>query len=310
MYLSSAVPRLVCIFALAALLVPVAPAQDTPTILQIDVENYVGYLGDTNDPARVARSQTAVTPTAPLNFFSNIILADVTAVNDAPAKGVLVIRTQTLLLSPTPNAGGAIADVTRAAIGELAFELQDGEGSPVGNLYAMGLSGGPAAPGSPAGATSGAVAIVGGAGAFVGARGTLNSVEVANVRSTSQAEDPSKRRANGGGRARFLLQVFPMNRPEVQTGADGPDIFHADGARVGAGRPARRGEVLVVHAKAVAKGLVDVVVGDMSVRAMEPSAPSSQIRFRVPDAVAGGRVPLRVSAGWVKGDAVTIPVEP
>ena len=69
-----------------------AAAQGVPSILQVDVENYVAYTGDTTDPARVARSSAPVPAAAPMNFFTNVILADVTKVNGAPAKGVLVIR--------------------------------------------------------------------------------------------------------------------------------------------------------------------------------------------------------------------------
>jgi len=182
-------------------------AQQFPSLLQVEVENYLTYAGDTADTARLARSATPVTATAPLNFGANIILADVTKVNGAAAKGALVIRAHTLGMSPTPNPGGAIADVTRPAVAEVSWEFLKPDGSPIGNLYLTGFSGGPPPPGSPATATGGALAIVGGTGAFLGARGTMNNIEVVPVRFASQAEDPSRRRANGGGRATFILQA-------------------------------------------------------------------------------------------------------
>jgi len=42
------------------LLAAVASAQEVPSILQVEVENYVSYVGDTTDPSRVARSAGVV----------------------------------------------------------------------------------------------------------------------------------------------------------------------------------------------------------------------------------------------------------
>jgi len=219
------------------LLAAVASAQEVPSILQVEVENYVSYVGDTTDPSRVARSAGMVTPNAPLNFWTNLIVADVTKINGAPAKGTLVIRSQTIQLSPTASPGGAIADITRPAMAEVSWEFLKADGSSIGNIYAMGFSGGTPPPGSPQGAAGGATAIAGGTGSFVGARGTMNNIEILSPRTTSQAEDPSLRRANGGGSARFVFQVFPMFRPEVVVGPDGPEIFHIDETRVTADSP-------------------------------------------------------------------------
>src|SRR5437870_4228874 len=73
-------------------------AENAPTVLNVDVNNYVVYPG----PVRLDSLR---------NFFYNIIIADVTAINDVPAKGVLVLRTHSMQLTPTPDPGMAIADV-------------------------------------------------------------------------------------------------------------------------------------------------------------------------------------------------------
>jgi hypothetical protein len=158
-----------CAFALCAGFVARATAQDVPTILQVDLENYVVYPG----PARLDSLR---------NFFTNIILADITAINGGPAKGVMVLRTQSLQMSPTPNPGMSVADVEEQAYAQFSWEFLTADGSPVGSIFGMGLAGGDPAPGSPAEATGGNVAIVGGTGAFAGARGTINDVDSSGVR--------------------------------------------------------------------------------------------------------------------------------
>jgi hypothetical protein len=80
----------------------------------------------------------------------------------------------------------------------------------------------------------------------IGAKGTYNQTAVTNPpgqRPASVAEDPARRRINGGGgRNRLLLQVFPMFRPEVLTDSNGPVFFHCDFNRVTAATPVRAGE--------------------------------------------------------------------
>ena len=84
---------------------------------------------------------------------------------------------------------------------------------------------------------------MGGTGAFVGARGTVNGTSGLAIRTTSQAEDPSMRRINGGGRGTYVIQLIPMFRPEILVGVNGPVVFHNDDYKpVTADRPARPGE--------------------------------------------------------------------
>jgi hypothetical protein len=72
---------------------PIASAQDvTPTILQIDVENMVRYVGDTPDPSKFATNPGITPAVVPRNFGDYIGLADIVAVNGLPAKGTYASR--------------------------------------------------------------------------------------------------------------------------------------------------------------------------------------------------------------------------
>ena len=206
------------------------------------------------------------------------------------------------------------------------------DGSPIGSVFSLGLSGGVAPPRSPVGAGGGNNAITGGAGAFTGAKGTLNNVS-ATYRKTSQTKDPSMRRINGGGKGRFVFQIWPMFWPEIVVTPTGPVVFHADFSPVTADRPARPGETLIVYAKglgptrpgvnpgdpfpkeplAVVTSPVEVLVAGKAAPAINQiGAPGTtdtyRIGFRVPDGTAAGMVPIQISSAWVKGAAVQIPV--
>jgi uncharacterized protein (TIGR03437 family) len=324
-----------CVASLCALILAAgAAAQEVPTILEVDVENYVIYMYDVTDLSKLARSAGPLKSAFPgANFSTNVIIADVTAINGSPAKGVMVMENQNLNLTPTPTPGQAISDVTRSSSVSFRWEFLKPDGSQIGSVYVLGLSGGSPAPGSAVGAISGSGAIVGGAGAFIGAKGTSNSLQISNARSASQAEDPSMRRTHGGGKGRFKLQIWPMFRPEVVVTPTGPAVFHLDGSLVTSDRPAQRGETLVVCAKglgptspgvnpgdpfpseplAVVTSPVEVLVdGKASPAINQVGFPGTtdtyRVDFRVPNTIAAGMVPIQVSAAWVKGTAVRIPV--
>jgi uncharacterized protein (TIGR03437 family) len=153
------------------------------------------------------------------------------------------------------------------------------------------------------------------------------------IRTTSQAEDPSMRRVNGGGRGTYLIQLFPMFRPEVVIGATGPVIIHSDYTLVTSDKPARPGEVLILYAKglgpttpsvnpgdlyqdspfAVVNSPVDVLVNGKAARAINAiGLPGTNdiyhVAFRVPDDTISGPASVQISAAWVKGSAVGIPI--
>jgi uncharacterized protein (TIGR03437 family) len=271
----------------------------------------------------------------PANFGINIGIADVTAINGSPAKGVMVMQNQGINPTPAPTPGRAISDVTRGTCVFFRWEFLKPDGSQIGSVFAWGLSGGTAPPGSPLGSGGGNDAITGGTGAFIGVKGTLNvaSSVQASYRNASSAEDPSMRRTHGGGKGRFLLQIWPMFRPEIVVTPTGPMVFHLDGSPVTSDKPARPGETLIVFAKglgptspgvnfgdpfpkeplAVVTSPVEVLVdGKASPAINQVGFPGTtdtyRVDFRVPDTIAAGTVPIQVSAAWVKGTGVRIPV--
>ena len=318
-----------CLLILAA----GAAAQELPTILQVDVENWVGYASDVTDSSKVAKTPGTLTNTPQANFGEWVQLADVIAINGSPARGAMILRTFGVQLTPNPQPGQAIADVSRTSAAEFRWEFLKPDGTQIGSIYVMALSGGSPSPGSPQGAATGSGAIVGGTGAFVGARGTMNSARSA-LRATSQAEDPSMRRINGGGTGRFLFQIFPLARPEVVVTADGLSVFHADFSLVTAERFAKPGETLTLYAKglgptsptlnpgdpfpneplAVATSPIEVLVDGRATPAINQvgvpgTTDTYRIDFLVPDTTATGMIPIQLSAAWFKGGAVRIPVQ-
>ena len=102
----------VCILC-ALVLVAGAAAQEVPAVLQVDIQNYTSYVYDVTDQSKLARSSGPVAPVSPANFYTTVGIADVTAVNGSPVKGVLIIHSQTARVSPTPTGGMGIADVAR-----------------------------------------------------------------------------------------------------------------------------------------------------------------------------------------------------
>ena len=325
---------------ISASLLPPMAAQELPVILEVQTENQVIYVDDNPGPAQVARNQGPVpvnVATTPVNHFTNVTVGDIVAVNGDPVRGVVTGRGYGLGFNPAPAAGQAIADVIRAGFWQVAFEFLTPDGGQIGSIFIMGFQAGAPAPGSPPGSTIGNLAIVGGTGAFIGAKGTFNQAAVTNPpgqRPASVAEDPSRRRINGGGgRNRVLLQVFPMFRPEVLLGSNGPVVFHSDFSPVTAASPARAGENLIVYARglgpttpsvnpgdpfpseplAIATSPVEVLVNGRSAPAINQiglpgTTDTYRVDFRVPDDTAAGTANIKLSAAWVTGAAAPIPV--
>lgn len=63
-------------------------------------------------------------------------------------------------------------------------------------------------------ATITAEAVVGGTGAYLGARGMLANPSIIH-RIASMAEDPANRRTNGGGRGHYIVYLIPLSRPKI-----------------------------------------------------------------------------------------------
>ena len=130
----------------------VALGQGPPTILTIDVENFVAYQADTSDVTKWG-TVPDVTPTlltTSNDFFVETLLADIVAVNGQPAKGLYAARGQTVKTNPSPAPGSAIADVTHLSMRQMIFDILKPDGTKIGAIIALGMSNGAPPPGSPA----------------------------------------------------------------------------------------------------------------------------------------------------------------
>src|SRR6266481_524669 len=203
----------------------VAPA----TVLEVQAENFVSYIGDVSDVLKFATESgmTTVSAIGPRNLGTSLAIADIVAVNGRPSKGTVIINARTINLSAAPTPGQAISDTGRGGSSNYALEIQQADGAPVGNIYASGFSGGAAPPGAPLAVAGSNNAVVGGTGAFVGVRGQLGGGQGTSIRLASITEDPTNRRTNGGGRLAVVVTLIPMSRPEIGATASGPAIFHA-----------------------------------------------------------------------------------
>lgn len=314
----------------------VALGQSPPaTILTIDLVNFVEYRQDVSDPAKFATDPNLTTATTPRNFFVATMFADIVAVNGQPAKGLYVGRPRAILATPTPGPGQAIADTTHNSLRDLFFEIQKSDGTPIGSIAAIGLSGGASPPGAPLAQQGSNWAIIGGTGAFLGARGQAGSGTGNSPRAASISEDPTYRRSNGGGKAQFILQVIPMAVPQIAVTPNGPAVAHSnDFSLVTSSKPAAAGELLSLFATglgpvnpgvdpgrpypssplAAVNSPVEVTVNGKAAEVLAavgyPGAVDGyQVNFRMPSDAAKGVATIQVSAAWIAGTPVNIAVQ-
>ncbi len=310
----------------------------TPTILQIDVENMVRYVADTPDSSKFA-TNPGVTPAAvPRNFGEYLALADIVAVNGAAARGTYASRGLSMTMSPSAAAGVAIADVTRNSAVDVRFEILSADGTtPIGTILGLEFGMGPPPPGSPVAVTQGNNTIVGGTGAFLGARGSYGqsvSAQTVPVRMASITEDPANRRRNGGGRTRFVLQLIPMSQPEIMTMAGAALVAHATNEIVTASNPAVSGEKLYAYVRglggtnpavdpgqpfppspvASVNSPVQVSVNGSAAAVLAavgvPGAVDTyQVQFQLPSGTRSGTALIQVTAGWIAGPAASISIQ-
>ena len=263
---------------------------------------------------------------------------DIVSVNGAQARGTYVTRGVAACLSRTPTAGlNAIADFSANSVRDETYYILESDGAtPIGAIMVNGLSGSvsPRPPGPPVGGQN--YTIVGGTGAFLGARGQKgNSGAAIGERLASITEDPANRRQNGGGHGFFTFYVIPMSWPTVVTTAGGPAIVHSsDFSMVSASKPAAAGEILSLFATglgptrasltpgqpfpssplAVVNSPLDVTVSGKSAEVLGavgyPGAVDGyQVNFRMPPGTPKGTASIQVSAAWIPGPPVSIQVQ-
>ncbi|MBV8847551.1 MAG: hypothetical protein JO307_32470 [Bryobacterales bacterium] len=332
--------NVVMVVILLAAACNLVPAQQLPaTTLTIDLGNMVEYQEDIYDPVKFARSPN-VTPSLGIgagvaNFAVATLLGDIVAVNGQPAKGLYAGRSRTIGTRTNPTPGQAIADVTRAAIREHIFEILQSDGTPVGSIMLMGLSGGNSPPPGQPSTENANWAIVGGTGAFLGARGQAEAIVGIGLggRAASMGEDPANRRINGGSMGQCVLHIIPMTAPQIVTTANGPAITHSDFSLVNGAKPAAAGEVLSLFAtglgpvRGIATGQtfpsnppapvnspIQVIVNGSPAEVLAAvgypgSVDGYQVNFRVPSGTAKGLATIQVSAAWITGTPVSIVVQ-
>jgi len=305
-----------------------------PAILYVDVENMVQYCGNISDYSQLAATPSQMSCTL-RTFGDVIILADIVAVNGRPARGSLQVKAQSTNLRTAPTAGQAIADTVRNGPFFEALEILQPDGTPIGTFMAVGAISGNPTPGAPSDMIAGNTAIVGGTGAYLGARGQRGaSATPVAPRNTSMGEDPANRRIYGGGKQTIEYYLIPMSRPNIISTPTGPAVVHSnDYSPVTAMNPAKAGEILSLFAtdlRPVNPGVdpgkpfpatplarvnspVDVTVNGTSAEVIGAvgypgSTNGYQVNFRVPSG-AHGTAQLQVSAAWIPGSTVPIVIQ-
>jgi hypothetical protein len=257
--------------------------------------------------------------------------------NGQTVKGTWTIRGMQLNMSPTAPPGQAIADTTRNNQVDAVFEIMQADGTPIGTIFAMGVSSGNPPPGAPLIANNTNFAIVGGTGIFLGARGQQSLVELIKTEhQASITEDPSLRRVLGGGAGirRLVLHIIPMTWPEIVSTLNGPAIVHAnDFSLVTQSNPAKAGETLSLFANglgptrpgvepgaafpsiplAVVNSPVEVLVNGTPGRVLYTggypgTSNGYQVNFTLPPNVQPGVTSIQLRVAWIAGPQVTIPI--
>src|SRR5205823_5458933 len=151
----------------------------------------------------------------------------------------------------------------------------------------------------------------------------------------SVREDPSLRRAFGGGKYRSTLYLISQSPPRISTTTTGPAVTHSkDFTAVTSSKPAAAGEILSLFATGLGPTRPSVDPGktfplDGSAAVVAPVAvlvkgkpaevlgavgyPGStdayQVNFRMPPDVGPGTASIQVSAAWIVGPEVNISVQ-
>ena len=307
------------------------------TVLELDAENVVRYYEDTGDSSKFG-TLPAITPAAiAANFQTYVLIGDIVAINGQPVRGTVSHTARWTNLTPAPKSGEAIADMIRGGLGQWAFEIQTSDGAPIGTIFLAGMHGGAPTPGSPLQVTQGNNAIIGGTGAFLGARGDFGQAVTSQtiaIRPASITEDPANRRKNGGGKIRWVFQIVPTSAPQIMVSSAGPAVFHSDFTPVTAAKPAKSGEILIVQATGLcptrpgvnpgqpfptdAIQMVNSPVGVTTNGAAAevinaigwPSLVDTyRVDFRVPDGTKAGIIAIQFTVAWITGSAVNIPTQ-
>jgi hypothetical protein len=305
------------------------------TILTVDIENVVQYQENYANQAKNGTS-AVMEPSigAPATYSPGYFIGDISAINGTKTKGTTFARNLFVNLSANPSGSQAIADVNRFQAMETVLEIQQADGTAVGTIVLTGVTGGTPPPGAPKAGPTGNFAVIGGTGAFLGVRG--QAVTISNTsRGTSTFENPINRRTFPSGAWKLVIQLIPLKTPEVLATGSGPAIVHsADYSPVTAANPAHAGEILTLFASGlgptrpgvdpgqpftaspsqIVNSPIDVLINGKSGEVLYSggypnTVDNYQVNFRVPGDVASGLASVQISAAWVIGAGVKIPVQ-
>ena len=129
----------VSLLAVAGLIARAATGQ-TPTLMDIEIDNGVFYAYDTADSTKFATVPGTVAPwssspgAASRNFWSGVYIADIVLVNGRPARGVMVRRGTRISLAAGAAAGQAVADAPGNFIDDGVWVFQRQDGTPIGTV--------------------------------------------------------------------------------------------------------------------------------------------------------------------------------
>ena len=331
--------RVLIVLAILAVHGQVAKAQTAPgSILLVEIENQTVYVLDCPN-SQLAASTAKLDRANPKTFESALNFGDIVSVNGTAVKGSVFESITAAASSPSPAPGGVILDTSHNGIYLWNLEFLNTDGTPIGAVQISGLAGGTKPPGYPPEiARNGAYIVTGGTGSFFGVRGywEADPDTVVAIRTTSACEDPSRRRANGGGKLHGILYLVPETAPQIAMTPAGPAVVHGtDFSTVTAAKPAKPGETLSLFATGLGptrpgvnpgqpfpasplqpvNAPVEVVVNGQTVLAAYaggyPGAVDGyQVNFRVPDATSPGQASVQVKSAWIAGPAVQIAVQP
>jgi uncharacterized protein (TIGR03437 family) len=132
----------------------------------------------------------------------------------------------------------------------------------------------------------------------------------------------------------FTLYVIPLFRPEIAMTANGPAVTHSNFSLVNAAKPAVAGEILSLFAAGlgptrpgvdpgqpfpsnpppVVNSPLEIMVNGKSAEVLAAVGLSGtvdgyQVNFRVPTDLGKGPATIQVSAAWIAGAPVSIPVQ-
>jgi hypothetical protein len=198
-------------------------------------ENYVNLTTNGTSPNEEAKIP------GPGTFSPGYFIEDIVTVNGQKSRGTTMARDLWFNLNPNLSGSQGIADINRFQAMDVVLEIQQADGSSVGTIFLSGVTGGAPPLGAPKAAPTGNFAVVGGTGAFLGARGQAATI-MNSHRATSTFENPINRRNFPAGLWKMAVQLIPMNTPEVVVNNGAPVIAHGtDYSPVTATNPAHPG---------------------------------------------------------------------